>query len=150
MAWKELMTERPYRRCTRSPWAFCATSVMASIAPARKSAAANRPTVPENPAATIPAAVSSVPATAARADPSRRMTTPAASPAATAPAGNAATASPYPAFPMPRASLICGYLGRRLAKRAPLVKKSTATATRARRTATGGRVATSTVMRGSL
>ncbi len=42
----------------------------------------------------MPAPVTRVPPTATRAEPYRRTSAPAASPAAMAPAGNAATASP--------------------------------------------------------
>lgn len=107
IAWKELMIERRYRRCTRRPWAFCATSVTASMAPARNSAPANAHTDGASPATSVPPPVSTVPATAARADPSRRTTSPAA-PARSAPAGNAATAAPYAALPSARSALICG------------------------------------------
>ena len=37
--WKLLMTERPYRCCTRRPWAFMAPSITASSAPSHSSAA---------------------------------------------------------------------------------------------------------------
>ncbi|CAM5628501.1 hypothetical protein SBADM41S_01485 [Streptomyces badius] len=64
------------------------------MAPARNRAVANRATDGASPAARIPAPVSRVPRTAARAEPMRRMSSPAARPAVMAPAGNAATARP--------------------------------------------------------
>src|SRR5690606_4949892 len=45
---------------------------------------------------------------------------------------------------MPRSALISGYLGSRLANRAPLVKNRAATATRARRSTGAGRRGTAT------
>ncbi len=86
--------ERPYRRCTRRPWAFCATSVMASEAPPTKRAIAKRTPVGDNAADSRPRLVSTVPMTAMRADPKRRISVAARSPAAIAPAGKAASARP--------------------------------------------------------
>ena len=78
-----------------------------------------------------------VPTTATRAEVKRRMTWAAASPATSAPAGNAATTTPYSALVSPSSVLISGSRGTRLAKIAPLVRKSAATATRARRFRSG-------------
>ena len=136
-AWKELRIDRPYSRWTLSPWEFWATSVIASIAPATKSAAASTAQTDAAPAPTNPTVATRVAPTATRAEPNRRMSAPADSPATSAPSGKAATAAPKEPFDRSSPALISGYLGSRLAKSAPLVKKRTATATRARRAASG-------------
>lgn len=93
-ACNELMIERPYSRCTRSPWAFCATSTIESHAPARNNAPANRIGVGARPAANTNTASATVRVTPTRELRNRRMSAPAVSPAISAPAENAATAAP--------------------------------------------------------
>ena len=93
-AWNELMIDRPYRRCTRSPCAFCATSVTASAPPAANSAAANVHTDGPTAANHANTAMPTDPDTATRAEPNRRSNDAADGPVTSAPTENAATATP--------------------------------------------------------
>ncbi|OUD87513.1 hypothetical protein BC477_05935 [Clavibacter michiganensis subsp. michiganensis] len=60
------------------------------------------------PASRIPTEATTVAATATRADRYRRMSTPAASPAMSAPSGDAATAAPNSTLASPSSALIDG------------------------------------------
>ena len=104
----ELTMERPYRRCRRRPWAFCATSTIASSAPTANRAAPKAAALGANGMASVTAAVATMPKAATRADRRRRTAIPASSPASSAPAGCAARAVPKAALLTPRSALICG------------------------------------------
>lgn len=90
----ELMIERPLRSCTRRAFAFCATSLMASMAPAARKAAPRSSTDGADAAARIPAASSALVIAATRADPNRLMSVAAATPASIAPTGFMASTTP--------------------------------------------------------
>ena len=133
IAWNEFRIERPYRRCTRSPCEFCATSATESIAPSRNSAAANHAQDCATPASSAQRLAAIMPETATRAERKRRINKPANNPELSAPIGPAAMAKPNSAFDSPSPDLMDGNSGTRLAGTAPLVRKSKATAMRARR-----------------
>ncbi len=84
------------------------------------------------PTKTMLTPISASETTAVQAEPNRLISGLASSPTTRAPSGMAAIAVPRAVLDSPRSALISGYRGTTFAKTNPLVKKSAATAIRAR------------------
>ena len=123
-AWKLVTIDAPQRRWTRRPWAFCATSTMASVPPTTSRQPARTIHERARPAPRSARATTSMPRLATLAEVRREMSQDAASPATSAPTLAAATACPKAALLRPSCSTISGKRGTRFAKPSPLARNT--------------------------
>ena len=86
-AWNRLISDRPWRSCTRIPWAFMDTSVMASHTPNASNSAANTATTGENPTSAAATDAPTIMATATAPSERCLMRAGVSSPPTSAPAG---------------------------------------------------------------
>ncbi|GMA34313.1 hypothetical protein GCM10025876_05170 [Demequina litorisediminis] len=103
------------------------------MTPTRNRAAPNSQTLGAAPAASIAAALPTMVMVATRAEPKRRIMAPANRPSARAPIDHIAMATPSVPYEMPRLARISGTRGAKPPSTMPLVKKISATPSRARR-----------------
>src|SRR6266446_2211448 len=131
-AWNEDMMGRPYVSSTLTPWAFMATSRMAFHAPKRPKAATVSATLGVSTGSVTVAQSPRALADVMARLPTRPTSQPAKGRAITAPTAIPSRTRPSPPSEIPSRALRSGIWGSQLARTAPLMKKTAATAVRAR------------------
>src|SRR6266436_9574347 len=131
-AWNEDMMGRPYASSTITPWEFMATSRMAFHAPRRPKAATVSATLGVSTGSVTVAQSPRALADVMARLPTRPTSQPATGRAMTAPTAIPSRTRPSPPLEIPSRALRSGIWGSQLARTAPLMKKTAATAWRAR------------------